>query len=89
VVRGEGFDGSQFRFNDIELITDKRSMRRVRRSIDDQQQQDGWHRAVVHAADHGVYLGREGDSAARQSTVERLQWCSVTCRTSHRGGDGA
>jgi len=24
VVRGEGFDGSQFRFNDIELVTDKR-----------------------------------------------------------------
>ena len=24
VIRGEGFDGSQFRFNDIELITDKR-----------------------------------------------------------------
>ena len=24
VIRGEGFDGSQFRFNDIELVTDKR-----------------------------------------------------------------
>jgi hypothetical protein len=24
VVRGQGFDGSQFRFNDIELVTDKR-----------------------------------------------------------------
>ncbi len=26
-VRGQGFDGSQFRFNDIELITDKREYR--------------------------------------------------------------
>src|SRR6202043_3504967 len=24
VIRGEGFDGHEFRFNDIELITDKR-----------------------------------------------------------------
>ena len=32
VVRGEGFDGKDFRFNDIELITDKREYRRARRS---------------------------------------------------------
>ncbi|MFG0334910.1 MAG: alpha-2-macroglobulin, partial [Maioricimonas sp. JB049] len=27
VIRGEGFDGSQFRFNDLELITDKKDYR--------------------------------------------------------------
>ena len=61
VVRGEGFDGNDFRFNDLELITDKREYApgdKVKLLINTNQQRR--HGAAVRPADQRRLPAAEG-----------------------------
>ena len=90
VVRGEGFDGHDFRFNDIELITDKREYApgdKVKLLINTNR--DGRHRAAVRAADQRRLSAAAGAAPEgqehRRGDRRRAEGHAQLLR---RGGDG-
>jgi uncharacterized protein YfaS (alpha-2-macroglobulin family) len=72
VVRGEGFDGHQFRFNDIELVTDKREYRpgeKVKVMVNTNRK-DGT--VLLFVRPTGVYLPPKVIRLQGKSTVEEV-----------------
>ena len=84
VVRGEGFDGKDFRFNDLELVTDKREYNpgdKVKLLINTNKT-DSTVLLFVRPT-NGVYLPPQGPAGSRaRAPRKRSPSCSATCRTS-------
>ena len=80
VVRGDNFDGREFRFNDIELVTDK--LRRVRAGRDSQRPDDQTpNRATEPPCCCSVRFGQRRVSGPK---LIRLQGKSTDCRSRRR-----
>src|SRR5262249_14841494 len=73
VVRGQGFDSSDYRFNDLELVTDKREYapgEKVKLLINTNQ--DGGTVLLFARPTNGVYLPPKVIRLQGKSTVEEL-----------------
>ena len=71
VVRGDGFDGKDYRFNDLELVTDKREYTSRRQGqAAHQHQQEGQRRAAVRPARPTASIRRRRFAGCKGKSIE-------------------